>query len=49
MTLDQLKLYMASVSSIQRAELRTSVIAATAGARYDEKSLERLYRELEDK
>jgi hypothetical protein len=48
MTLDQFQMYLKAVHAIDKAEMRSNVISATAGARYDEKSLERLYRQLEE-
>jgi len=47
MTLDQFQMYLKAVSELNKAQMRNDVISATAGARYDEKSLERLYRQLE--
>jgi hypothetical protein len=48
MTLDQFQMYTKAVYAIDKREMRSNVISATAGARYDEKSLENLYRKLEE-
>ena len=48
MTLAQLELYSAEVAKQHRIDLKEAVITQMAGARYDEKSLKRLLKDLED-
>lgn len=47
MTLAQVRAYSAAVERARRRDLREAVVAALAGARYDEKGLKRLFKELE--
>lgn len=48
MTMAQISLYMKAVSKSHRRDLTEAVITQMAGARYDEKSLKRLLKDLED-
>lgn len=48
MTIDQIALYMDAIHAQHKVELKEAVITQMAGARYDEKSLKRLLKDLED-
>ena len=48
MTMDQISLYTAAIAKQHRTRLTEAVITQMAGARYDEKSLKRLLKDLED-
>lgn len=47
MTLDQISLYIGAAVRLEKRQMRNDVISALAGARYDEKSVEKLMRSLE--
>jgi len=46
MTLGQLRLFSESVDHYRKQQLSDAVLAALAGARYDEKNLKKLFKEL---
>lgn len=48
MTIDQIALYSDAIYKQRKVELKEAVITQMAGARYDEKSLKRLLKDLED-
>ena len=47
MTLAQIRLFSESIDFHNKTQLRDAVIAALAGARYDEKSLKKLFKDLQ--
>jgi hypothetical protein len=46
MSIDQVILFCKNAQSLEKAEMQRQVIVATAGARYDEKSLKELHTKL---
>jgi len=48
MTIAQIEMYCRAVEKQHRIDLKEAVITQMAGARYDEKSLKRLLKDLED-
>lgn len=47
MTLDQINMYLMSCSRLDKRDMRNDIISALAGARYDEKTVQKLMRSLE--
>lgn len=43
----QIKMYMQATEKERKRELKEQIITSLAGARYDEKSLQKLLKELE--
>ena len=48
MTIAQIELYCVAIEKQHKVQLTEAVITQMAGARYDEKSLKRLLKDLED-